>query len=235
MKWNFIIGNFCEKKIWGHHPEWLNCLSSFYISIITYIGLRHSKFKSKKIKSILSLLFIGGFTAFLYHWNGYFISKHLDEVPMILSIWLGLTKIFSINNLNNIYIYLLNFYFVLLLSINSIPSFNNYFPILFTIPCVMLIPLLLRYYYFINYIINRQSVIAKNICLTGMLLSISAAMAWGISETYCHPIMFLGHPFWHIFFSLGMFYILTSIDYSEQTINGKALDIIYYYKIPLIV
>ena len=99
----------------------------------------------------------------------------------------------------------------------------------------MLIPLLLKYYYFQRHKTIRKIIIAKNICLTGMLLSILGAMAWGVSETYCHPIMILGHPFWHIFFSLGMFYILTSIDYSEQTINGKSLDIRYYYKIPLIV
>jgi hypothetical protein len=235
MKWNYIIGGFCEKKIWGSHPEWLNCISSFFISFIPYIGLRYSKFYSKKIKSILSLLFIGGFTAFLYHWNGYYISKHLDEAPMILSIWLGLKKILSINRLNMFFYYILNVYFVILLSINSIPNFNNYFPILFTIPCILLIPLLLRYYLYLKHSCKNNNIrIGRYICFKGMLFSLSGACAWGLSETYCHPLMIFGHSYWHIFFTLGMFYIMTSIDYLEQSIKNINVHIEYYYKIPIL-
>ena len=57
MLWNDVIGHFCESKIYGY-PEILNCLSCIFISFIPYIGLRYSNFYSKKIKSILSLLFI---------------------------------------------------------------------------------------------------------------------------------------------------------------------------------
>jgi hypothetical protein len=236
MKWDYIIGNFCEKKIWGSHPEWLNCLSCFFISYIPYMGLKYSKINSETIKNILSFLFIGGFTAFLYHWNGYYISKHLDEVPMILSIWLGLKKILSINNLNIYFQYILNIYFVLLLSINSIPNFDNYFPILFTFPCLLLIPLLLKYYICMKHTCkNEKILIGKHVCFKGMLLSIMGALSWVLSENYCHPLMILGHSLWHIFFSLGMFYILTSIDYMEQIKDNRELHIHYYYKIPLLI
>lgn len=235
MKYNYIIGDFCEKKIWGSHPEWLNCMSSFFISIIPFIGLKYSNFKSKKIKNILSLLVIGGFTAFLYHWNGYYISKHLDEVPMILSIWLGLKKILTITKLHICLQYMLNCYFVILLSINSIPSFNNYFPLLFTIPTLLLIPLLTKYFIFQqNMCSNNSIILGRNLCFKGILISISAALAWMLSEKYCNFIMIFGHSYWHLFFTLGMFYIMTSIDYLEQSIKNNKLSIKYYYNIPLL-
>jgi len=235
MKWNYIIGEFCEKKIWGSHPEWLNCLSSFFISYIPYIGLRYSKFHSKKNKNILSLLYIGGFSAFLYHWNGYYISKHLDEVPMILSIWLGLHKILSINRLNIFIQYILNMYFIILLSINSIPNFNNYFPLLFSLPCLLLIPLLLRYFICLSHYCPKDNInIGRYCCFKGMLLSISGASAWILSENYCHPLLIFGHSYWHLFFTLGIFYIITSIDYLEQSKKKIPINIEYYYKIPIL-
>ena len=120
-------------------------------------------------------------------------------------------KILSINNLNILFHYFINFYFVLLFSINSIPNFNNLFPILFTLPCVLLIPLLIRYFLCLGHIIPQENLsIGRTLCFKGVILALSGASAWGLSENYCHPLMIFGHSYWHIFFTLGMYYIMSS-------------------------
>ena len=129
MKWYTNASEFCEKKLYGS-PEILNSLSTIFISLFPALGLQNSLFFDLQKINILLIMIITGLTSFLYHWTGYYLFKHLDEIPMMLSLWQGITSIikkypepifYKLQSFNNLY-------FILLLAINTIPDFQFLFP-----------------------------------------------------------------------------------------------------------
>ena len=234
MLWNEIIGNFCESKIYGY-PEILNCLSCVFISLFPYIGLKYANFKNYRVKNIMSFIFIAGFTSFGYHWSGYYLFKHLDEIPMIMGIWIGIVHFLSIINTEFIFTAITNLYFIIILSINAVPKFNFLFPILFGIPCFSLIPLAIAY--FIKYretenkIYNKKQNRSHQLALIGTIICILSAITWIITECYCNSLLIFGHSIWHFGMPLGMYYIIAAAEYHEQLKINKNIKVNYLYKI----
>ena len=225
MEWNTKVGNFCESKLYGH-PEILNCMSCIFISLFPYIGLRYSQLYYTLTKHIFILLILTGFTSFGYHWSGYYLFKHLDEIPMILSIWFG---IINTHKLIGNYIYthfITHSYFILMLSINTIPTYNYIFPILFGIACIsLLIPLKLNRFF------NKQT---KELSNKGIYISIISAFIWIITEEYCNVLFILGHSVWHFGISFGMYNIILSVEFCLlNQYDNYHIDYMYYF-IPII-
>jgi len=209
MDWNYIVGDFCESKLFGH-PEILNSLTCFFISYFPYIGLKYSHIDSILIKTILCLLFINGFASFGFHWTGYYCFKHFDEIPMVICIWLGLIYSFGQIGIQIIPYMILNLYFTLILVMNSIPSLGFLFPLTFGCACLLLIPI--QKCLFDSGQINYNS---KKHMLIGSLISISSALTWIVTENFCSPYMLFGHPVWHFGMPLGMYYIMIGFEYSN--------------------
>ena len=228
MNWNTQIGQFCESKLYGH-PEILNSMSCIFISLIPMIGLLYNKYIYNKLTiNILLLLIITGFTSFGYHWTGYYIFKHLDEIPMVISIWFGLYNSITLIGTNKFVYFIINLYFVIMLSINAVPVFNYLFPIMFGIAAfLLLIPL-----YLYKYSDNQSQNIVKN----GVLISIISSIIWIISEKICNKYLILGHSIWHIGITLGMYYIMIGSEFSElKKYEKKNIKIKYIYNlIPII-
>jgi hypothetical protein len=231
LYYNTKVSSFCEGKIYGQ-PEMLNCLSCFFLSYLPFIGLKYSSFDNIILKNIMLLMFITGFTSFGYHWNGYFIFKLLDEIPMTLSIWLGL---YHLNNItfNKTIIYLfINIYFLIMLSINPIIEFFDVFPILFLISCLSMAPFI--FYYFKNiqkdfyYITEYKE--AFQLAKRGMTIAITSGLSWFIIEKLCNIFFIFGHALWHVGISTGMFYIITAIQYMDyiNSIQNSDSDFCFY-------
>jgi hypothetical protein len=246
IQYNTKVSSFCEGNIYGQ-PEILNCLSCFFLSYIPYLGLKYSHFDNILLKNIMSLMFITGFTSFGYHWNGYYIFKLLDEIPMTLCIWLGLCHLISIthneNGLStNISYSIMNVYFLLMMAINPIYSFFELFPFLFLFSCLSIAPFIIYYFHsFTNDFYYSQYKEAYKLVQTGMSISLVSGISWFIIEKMCNIFFIFGHALWHIGISVGMFYIITAMQYMIYLTDAHKLDttydfyIIYTHKyIPLI-
>ena len=167
-------------------------------------------------------MIITSFTSFLYHWTGYYLFKHLDEIPMMLSLWQGITSIAKIYPKK--YYYGLqamnNLYFILLLGINTVPDFQFLFPVFFAFPLFMLIPL-------IEYI-KECSKINRTLYM-GFVLCIVSGLAWVLTELNCSPLMIFGHSLWHFGMSLGIYHIVVALEY--LSLSDKKYTIKNIYKI----
>jgi hypothetical protein len=218
MEWNTTIGNFCETKYLGH-PEPLNCFTCFFISYIPFIGLTKSFFVSSRLKNILYLLFITGFTSFGYHWNGYYIYKHLDEIPMIIAVWNGVQHSNKLIGNKNYIDIAANAYFTSMLAINAVPSLNYIFPFMFLISCLSLMPMIIYYLHVLHKssYYRTQKLTTSKLCHKGMLIASSSGALWFITEKLCNPFFIFGHALWHIGIVLGMFYIITAVEYFHLT------------------
>jgi len=251
-----IIGNFCEQQLLGR-PEVFNCFSCLFIILIPYWGLKYSTIHNFWIRIILQLVFFDGFTAFLYHWSGFYIFKHFDEIPMVISVWFGILMILSeISKTNTNLKYvpaLVNVFFTSILAINTIPTYNFFFAYSYGLACLSLIPLILYYFHIEVPVIGHTDVNRDIIPLNpnthknnrfttyalffiGVTLSIISAVFWVISEKYCQYIFILGHSVWHLLMPLGMYYIMTSLEFFQQinkyTKNkNKPPSIVYKYRI----
>jgi len=74
-----------------------------------------------------------------------------------------------------------------------------------------------------------------------MSISLVSGISWFIIEKMCNIFFIFGHALWHIGISVGMFYIITAMQYMIYLTDAHKLDttydfyIIYTHKyIPLI-
>mgnify|MGYP001215527089 CR=1 FL=1 len=215
------VSTFCEKRLYGN-PEYLSSFSSLFISLFPIYSLKYSVIQSRIIINILLLLIITGITSFGYHWTGWYIFKHLDEIPMIISIWLGL--LFSQKNIST-YIFI-NTYMVSLLALNTYQPFQNLFPIFFAIPFSMLIPITL----------NKRHELSGSTYKTkllGIILISLSAFIWIVSEVFCCAKLIWAHSLWHLGIAIGINNLLISAEY--ESLNNKKYKLYNkYYILPKI-
>jgi hypothetical protein len=210
--------NFCESSIYSltPHPEYLNAISSLFIS---FIGL-NAFFKSSTdflLQILYSSLLINGVTSCFYHYYNNIGWGLLDRMSMILiatsstyTFMYHLDKIIRINRIENTSLMmntlhvLVTSYFTLLFSIAGL-HLETLFNILFGF---FLLSLVGYMYLFDKYQNNLK--IPKQIISFGWdgikYIAISGAF-WIITENLCSHIIFIkylfGHVWWHIFVSYG--------------------------------
>ena len=223
--------NFCEKRLIGN-PEYFSSFSALFISLFPIIGIIYNKIISKEALNIFSILIITGFTSFGYHWYGWYLFKLLDEIPMILAVWLGIYELkYDISK--NIYSSIIvNLYFILIITINSFPQYQYLFPILFTLSMILLIPLLI---FKLSRVDNNDVVIKKNlynILYNGVKYCLVSGIIWILSERYCNILFILAHSIWHFGIGLGVYHIIIFQEYYCNYINKKnKLEIEYKFSI----
>jgi len=259
MEFNNIDHHFCEGNILGV-PEVLNSFTSLIFSFFGIYGLfnknreklyiiNNNQFIIDLVYSIFVTIGIGSFG---YHWTQYIGWALMDELPMIVSIFIGLLYIeycsFLLNNIHDnnnnynlnykitiIFLTFIMFYFI---TINPINYYRKLFPILFGSI------LILFSYKFINLINNFDKKFNKNILLYGnqqLIIICIAGLIWSFTETICkynnNLFLLLGHPLWHFFMAYGFYNIIqiiyyislyTSINYI-QNYQTNILDIYLYY------
>jgi hypothetical protein len=85
ISFNTYDHNFCESTIYSNtqHPEYLNSISSLFISFIGYIGL-NNPYNNFHTRMIYSSLFLNGITSCYYHYYNTIGWGLLDRLSMIL-------------------------------------------------------------------------------------------------------------------------------------------------------
>ena len=93
MYWSDIDHSFCESRILGM-PEYLNSITSLFIVFFGTYGL----YKSTNIilDILYNILIILGIGSISYHFTGTIGWGLLDEIPMILSIFIGIIFVNSL-------------------------------------------------------------------------------------------------------------------------------------------
>jgi len=203
MDWNTFDHNFCEGTILSM-PEYLNSFSTLIMVYYGLLGL--SKTNDILLKLINIMFIITGVGSFLYHWTGTYGFALLDEIPMIIIVFLLNIKIETLIK-NNKWIDLKLFIYLLFMTCiiinNTIKSQRLLFPLYFAIIFVFLI-------YKIKLLTNNE-IINKGIYI--MLIS---AIIWIITENSCKYIklyiFLIGHPLWHLGISYGYYNIINAIE-----------------------
>jgi len=199
--------NFCESRLNDNNPpELLNAISSFVICLIPFIFEFPVNYL---VLSIRGLLIINGFSSFIYHYYLNWLGKQLDEVSMIL-----ITMLFCKLTLETYYKDRLKYYYyfnwvnilycIIFISINTIPSYDIYFPFAFGIYVK---------YVSVFFILTMMKFNVKyKYWLIPILISLTGALFWFISELFCNKITKFGHVIWHMLFPLGFYKILLTLD-----------------------
>jgi len=223
-----IVNNFCEKRLIGN-PEYFSSFSALLISIIPYVGLTNSKHISNTAYNIYMLLIITGLTSFGYHWTGWYLFKHLDEIPMLLSIWTGILHLSEQYKRNFKLNFIINSYFTFILALNTIPSYQFLFPIMFSIALLSIIPLLFLKHKIYKYSFQKFEI--YKLSSIGIFLSTLSGLIWLISEHFCSYKFILAHSFWHFGIGMGVYYIIVSEEILKNLKQKKNVKIKYLYKI----
>jgi len=222
IDFNSYDHNFCESTIYSNnqHPEYLNSLSSLFI---TFIGINalfrpHIHFL---LRMLYSSLAVNGITSCLYHYNNNIGWGLLDRMSMILiafsSISLFLTNLdpfltiykckrrILINRIINL---LLIIYFTSLFTVAGL-----HMETLFNIMFGLFLSTLILFMYLINKHYYKLEIPYKLVILgwKGCGYIIISGLFWIITETLCHQYFIikfmLGHVWWHLFVSYGGYLI----------------------------
>lgn len=199
--------NFCESIIFKGAPEIFNSISSLFITLLPFI---YGFPKVISFRRITYMLMFTGLSSFYYHFYLSWLGKQLDELGMIFALYTGIFEIIYLFNkpYPKFILYTLDFYFILFIAINTVPQYDIYFPILFSIPCFVLS-------YYIRKLNNIIDIDRKPLirCAIGLF-------CWILSELYCNYIFFIGHSLWHILFPMGIIIFINNID---KAISKKKL------------
>jgi len=214
--------NFCESTIYSNepHPEYLNALSSLFITFIGINGLI-----KPNIHFLLSILYTGlvvnGITSCFYHWTNTIGWGILDRMSMILiamsSINLFVNKINYIIILekwkriiliNRLIILLVTIYFTILLTIAGLHMetlFNICFG-LFLSSLIVFIHLIDKHQ--LNLRIPNSII---SLGWSGVKYILVSGAFWILTENLCHSFTIIkymfGHVWWHFFVSYGGYLI----------------------------
>jgi len=222
LNFNSFDHNFCESTIYSNeqHPEYINSLSSLFISLIGVIGLSKPNINLLLV-TLYSSLIVNGVTSCLYHYYNSIGWGLMDRMSMILIAFSSINLF--INNINRILIIdrwknikFINYTINIIITI--------YFTILFTIAGLhmetqfnIMFGLFLISLYIFILLINRHYIklrIPYEIVLLGwkgiMYISLSGIF-WIITENLCNKFIIIkylfGHMWWHFFVSYGGYMI----------------------------
>jgi hypothetical protein len=247
MNWNNFDHNFCEGYLHGL-PEYYNAFSSLFISLFGLIGLYNLNNLSNILifRIVYSLLFINGFSSFMYHWTGTIGWALYDEFPMIITLFLGMVAVDDIDNysLNKQY---LNFKIILYLNmmilyliIDTMTSQRLIFPLYFGSGLLYIINIILRLVNNFN-IINSKILILKKTYLY-IFIIISSAIIWTLTEFSCrkldinnlkplYHLYLFGHPMWHFMISYGFYNLIQIVLYIKLYLTKFDVELKEKYKL----
>ena len=210
--------NFCESTIYstGQHPEYLNAISSLFI---TFIGLNALTKPNTGffLQLLFSALAVNGVTSCVYHLDNNIGWGLLDRMSMILiatsstySFMYHMDKIIILNRWKNVnflmkIIHLLVCsYFTLLFTITGL-----HLELLFNVLFGLFLASLTVYMYLFDKYQNTLKIPNQIIKFgwDGIKYIALSGIFWIITENLCSHIFIIkylfGHIWWHVFVSYG--------------------------------
>lgn len=197
INFNAFDHNFCEATIYSssQHPEYLNSISSLFITFIGLNGLAKPHL-SLLLFMLYSSLSINGIASCLYHYYNSIGLGLIDRMSMILIAYSSSYLLFG--NKNYIVHIILSSYFTILLTVTGL-HIELGFNILFGIFLLSVI----IYMSYVN-ISNNEIII---IGWKGVKYMMFSCIFWIVTEALCYKFGFIkylfGHVFWHICVSYG--------------------------------
>ena len=201
--------NFCESTIYSssQHPEYLNALSSLFI---TFIGL--NAMRKPHLSIFLSIMYscfaVNGVLSLLYHYYNSIGYGLLDRMSMVLLAWttsyicfntVKKLKRFNLSYCSNSTVHLcIVAYYSFLLTVAGLHKeilFNTLFGVFLGSISV--------YVYVVRHVDRR----IISIGWKGIRYIILSAVFWITTEGLCPHLSFIkylfGHVWWHVFISYG--------------------------------
>lgn len=208
--------SFCEINIYGKLPEYMNSLSSLFLSFFGCVGIIYNN-KNSNINNIYSGLIINGISSFMYHFTNQIGWGLLDRFSMILitiPCFNIITDLFKLTKIKKeILRIIINIYLSVLMTVTGLHQ-EALFNILFSFYLIGLC----IFMYIIKYN-NKYYSIPKKIInngIFGTFLIIFAVIFWIITEKLCYKFSFIkymyGHAFWHFGVSYGG-YLISLVPY----------------------
>jgi hypothetical protein len=206
-----IVHAFCESRLTGGPPEYLNSITSLYMTFLSFSVLWRKELYLKSMTKIVYLLMaINGIASMLYHAKLTYSYKLADEYTMILPISLGVAN-FADKLLQSYKSIIFNFFYlsynVYIMILDTDLANDTKFPWFFTVDLFILF-----YLYFLAYKKGRDP---KKIGLEGIMLCAGSSIVWTVTEYLCEvmPIIgIVGHSIWHIGMPLGFHRIIIFMD-----------------------
>lgn len=211
------LNGFCEATIYGGPPEYINAITSLFITFIGYYAIQANSHSNQNILMLYASLIINGMASCIYHWTHYNGWGHFDAVSMILISMFSMLamkqEIEHLYNIKNRKVYIdTSFMLYFTVMIVSLCLDNDLvFRILFGCFLVfILIGVVL-----INNVINNNRLYLDNEIVYnghfGMFCVAFSGISWIITETLCDSVTVIkyipGHAFWHIFISYGGYHV----------------------------
>ena len=218
IDFNLFDHNFCESTIYsnGPHPEYMNTISSLFITFIGLNGLR-KPYISLLLALTYSCLSVNGILSFMYHYYNSIGYGLLDRMSMVL-LALNTTYIF-VNNIKKIPLYKNNKYQSFYNIVTNLTIITYYTILLTTAGLHKEILFNTLFALFLVSIIIFMFIIklfAKELCISNNIMDIGwkgvryivcSGIFWLTTEGLCHHFGFIkylfGHVWWHIFVSYG--------------------------------
>ncbi len=199
---------FCESRVFNGHPEYMNILSSLFM---TYIGIQESirlyhKVKynlilfnaSRNANNLLICLAVNGLTSALYHTYGNIGTGVLDRASMILIM---ISSYYYLNVLN------VAFLLHILIAITSLAlHIEDLFNLVFLIYLIVIYGLTYKY--------SRGAGL--------LILSVSA---WAVTELFfCNIFTCFFHAIWHICCSISIKLIISDTMNKKNCISSNTYN-----------
>jgi hypothetical protein len=196
--------NFCESRLNNNEgPEYFNAYSAIFITLIPFYYGIPVNYHLKKVA--LMLILNGGFS-FYYHYSLVWLGKQLDEVTMFLANYYylcGLLKYYTDEDIKMRITTMSTIILPVLISVNTIPQYDIYFPYIFTLYTVPTVFIIVD----IAITHNKLREMLLNLIITSI-----GCISWVISEYKCNNITTYGHVLWHIFFIIGIYRFVKMYD-----------------------
>ncbi len=116
--------SFCEAKLWGSAPEYVNSFTSLFISLVGLYGMKVNKHSNNYVFLLYSALIINGVMSFFYHYTNQIGWGLLDRMSMVMiaipAMYGSLKEITYLYNLSKttekVLLFLNQIYFTLLMT-----------------------------------------------------------------------------------------------------------------------
>jgi hypothetical protein len=210
------LSGFCEAKIYGEHPEYLNSFTSIIMTWVGLIGIYNNIHTCQNIYMLHSALLINGFCSFVYHWTAQYGWGVFDTVTIAFIVLFGgisliekLRIVYNIGYRNILVNILPTLYFTLMIVPSCVKNdvlfrkFLGLFIVLIVISFIMI-------HHRIHHLEDLNHSILHN-GYKGIAYVAIGGVSAALSEIFCdsHPFIkyIPGHPLWHLFISYGTYHV----------------------------
>jgi hypothetical protein len=202
--------NFCESTIYSteRHPEYLNTVSSLFI---TFIGL-NALFRKHQLSIFLTIMYsclaVNGVLSFLYHYYNSIGYGLLDRMSMVL---LGLsTSYVCYTTIKNL-VFTFGFFVDMLIHLSIVAYYSFLLTIaglhkevVFNTLFTVFLASIALYVYVVRKHVERDII---SLGWKGVRYIFASAIFWITTEGLCGHFFFIkylfGHVWWHVFVSYG--------------------------------